>query len=158
MEKLKFIHDIVIHWIDKTDSKANVILGIKLFVLGYLLTLLKNFEFGCNWISVLLVLYGIFSFISFFFIVKVFYPQLSTNEPHSSIYFKHIADKYRNNKEQGLSDLKKLSDKGFVEDLSNQIISLAIVAREKYSLVQKGMAFMVVEIILLVWLNLLLSS
>lgn len=155
MEKLKFIHNTIIHWIDKTDSKANIILGIKLFLIGYFLTLLDGFSFGWNWGTVLLILFVINSFVSFIFVVRIIYPKLSTVEASSLIYFKHISDKYKNNKSQGIEDLGNFSDGKFKTDISNQIISLAIVAEEKYRHLQKGIIFMLIEVVVLVFFKFL---
>jgi len=151
MEKLRFIHNTIIHWIDKTDLKANIILGVKLFLIGYFLTLLDCFSFGWNWKTILLVLFFLTSIVSFFFIIRIIYPKLSTGEASSLIYFKHISDKYKKNKKQGIKNLSNFSDKDFITDISNQIISLAIVAESKYVYLQKGMIFMLIEIIILVF-------
>lgn len=155
MEKLQFIHNTIIHWIDKTDSKANIILGIKLFLIGYFLTLLDGFSFGWNWGTLLLSLFIVSSFVSFIFVVRIIYPKLSTEEPSSLIYFIHIFDKYKNNKNQGVEDLSNFSDENFKTDISSQIISLAIVAEEKYRYLQKGILFMLIEVIILVFFKFL---
>ena len=150
MEQLKFIHDTIIHWIDKTDSKANIILGIKFILVGYFLTLLTGFNFGWNWKTIALLIFITSSVSAFSFLIKIIYPKLSTEEPTSLIYFKHLALKYKNNKKQGIEDLDKLTEESFKRDLSNQIISLSIVAECKYTDLRKGIIALFFEIIFLV--------
>ena len=149
MKNLKFIHNTIIHWIDKTDSKANIFLGIKFFIVGYFLTLLTNLNFGWNWETIFLILFVIFSFIGFVLIIKIVKPKSSTEEPPSLIYFKHLSEKYRNDKKTGSNVLLNMSDQDFKRDLSNQIISLSIVAHDKYRYLQKTISFLFIESVFL---------
>lgn len=155
MEQLKFIHNTITHWIDKTDLKADIILGIKIFIVGYFLTLLDVFKFGWNWKTIILILFIASSAASFFFLLKIIYPKLSTEEPTSLIYFKHLSAKFKNNKKQGVDDLNKLSEENFNKDLSNQIISLSIVAECKYFDLRKSIGALFLEVILLIFFKIL---
>lgn len=149
MDKLKFIHNTIIYWIDKTDSKANIILGINFFIVGYFLSLLENFTLGWNWKTIVFVFFLGSSAIVFSYIVKIIYPKLSTEEPSSLIYFKNIFEKYGNNKKQGVKDLSNFKNDDFKKDLSNQIISLSIVAESKYSDLRIVIKGLIIEFILL---------
>ncbi|MFA5925622.1 MAG: Pycsar system effector family protein [Parcubacteria group bacterium] len=146
MEQLKFIHNTIIHWIDKTDSKANIILALKLFILGYFL---KEFHIQDveKFKQFILFIFFFSSALSFFFVLKIVYPKLSTGEASSLLYFKHISDKYKFNKKQGAADYKNLTPDKLELDTINQIISLSIVATEKYRDLQKSIILLFVEVI-----------
>lgn len=146
MEQLKFIHDTIIHWIDKTDTKANIILALKLFILGYFLKEFNIQNIG-NAKQFVLFVFLTSSALAFFFVLKIVYPKLSTGEATSLLYFKHIADKYKCNKKQGVIDFENLTEDKLKKDTTNQIISLSIVSTEKYKDLQKGIAFVFIEII-----------
>jgi len=152
MNNLKFIHNTIIHWIDKTDTKANIFLGIQLVILGYFFSYFNDFNFDSCYKKTILGLLTFFTFFVLFFIFKIIWPKLSTKEPKSFIYFKHICDKYTKNKEQAIQDFSKLSNQEFENDLVNQILSLSIVATSKYKYLQKMIIFLTIEIILIILL------
>lgn len=150
MDNLKFIHNTINYWIEKADNKANIIMGLKVFILGYFLTIFKTFDLSISLIAVEFSLYILFSLLSFYFILNVVHPRLATGEPSSLIYFKHVADKYRHNKKQGIKDLSTIDDKSMLEDLSNQIISLSIVADSKYKKLRTGVLLLIFETMFLI--------
>lgn len=144
-ESYQFIHNTVIHWIEKADSKAEIMLGIKLFILGYFI---QTFEHpnDLTYHSLIYITYSISSLLSFYFLVKIVYPKLSTKEPNSLIYFKHLDSKYSSNKKQGVKDLMNMSEEDFKNDLINQILSLSFVSSLKYQLLQKSFIFLMLEV------------
>ncbi len=148
-EFLKFIHNTIIHWIDKTDIKANIFLGIQLVILGYFLSSIANFSLN-SWYKVIALLgFLVFTFFVLFFIFKVIWPRLSTNGSSSVIYFKHLHDKYAENKNQAIKDFSETTDRDINNDLINQIVSLATVATLKYKDLKKAIIFLGIEIILI---------
>lgn len=157
MKNLKFIHNTIVHWIDKTDSKANIVLGFKIFLIGYFLTMLDSLSLNCDINIIALILYIVSSLVSFVSVLRIVNPTLSTGEAPSLIYFKHISHQYRNKREKGVEDLIKLSDKDFKIDIANQIISLALVAEEKYQHLQKAIIFLLIEVVTLIYINILLT-
>lgn len=152
MDNLKFIHNTINYWIEKADNKANIILGLKVFILGYFLSIFKTFDLNKSLTAVGLSFYVIFSLLSFYFILSVVYPKLATGESPSLIYFKHIADKYRANKKQGIKDLSALDDKAMQKDISGQIIALSVVADSKYKKIRSGVLFLIFESLFLILL------
>jgi len=151
-ERLKFIHNTIVHWIDKTDTKAQIFLGIQLAILGYLLANLKYSNFLKNYnITFLLFLISLlFIFLSIFYLLRVLWPRLSTSEHISYIYFKHIEERYRHDKKKAIHDYNELKDDEFDNDLISQIISLSIVGTSKYKDLQKIVIILSVEIILVI--------
>jgi len=141
-----FIHNTIIDWISKAESKANIILGIKLFILGYFIES-YNSPSSFSYHALLYVLYLFFAGISFYFLIKIIFPQLSTKEPESLIYFKHIDVKYKFNKKQGISDFINFDEDKFKKDIINQILSLSFVSSIKYKLLQKGFFFFGLEVL-----------
>lgn len=148
---LKFIHDTIIHWIDRTDVKANIFLGIQLAILGYLLPKVACFYFDYYHKA---VLFGWITsaLLDLFLIFRVIWPKLSTDEPKSFIYFKHIHAKYAGENLVALRDFSKVNEKAFDEDLVNQIISLSTVATEKYIILQKVVILIGFQIALIILL------
>lgn len=148
----QFIHDTIVHWIDKADSKSDIIIALKLFILGYFIT---NFSVAheLNFKTLLFILYLVFSFSSFYWLVMIVFPKLSTGEASSMIYFKHISQKYKFNIGQGRSDFNSMSQESFKNDIINQIISLSIVSDSKYQGLRKGMIFLFLEIMALMLLK-----
>ena len=151
MENLKFINNTIIHWIDKTDVKSNIILALKFFILGYFLNKF-NFHFIERQKDFIFFIFILSSALSFLFLIRIIYPKLSTGEASSIIYFKHISDKYRQNKKQAEADLMEIDDESFKRDLIGQIVSLSVVAECKYKDLQKGIFFMIIEVLFLILL------
>ncbi|KPJ55131.1 hypothetical protein AMJ47_01265 [Parcubacteria bacterium DG_72] len=151
-DNLKFIHNTIIYWIDKTDSKANIFLGIQLAILGYFLFSLSSFDLDFYCESIVLFGFLISTFFVLFFIFKIIWPKLSTKEPISFIYFKHIYEKYAKKRERAMEDFGKINNQDVDNDLINQIVSLSIVATSKYKDLQKAIIFLVIEIIFIILL------
>lgn len=151
-ENLKFIHNTIIHWIDKTDIKANIFLGFVLAVLGYVL---KDLNLTNNIYSIKFLLFLIFIIsvsLSLFYILKTLWPKLSNNDSNSFIYFKHISDRYIKNEQQAIFDFRNLQDDAIEKDVVNQIISLSFIATSKYKDLQKAIIFLILEVVLAVLL------
>ena len=89
----------------------------------------------------------------FYFLIKIIFPQLSTKEPESLIYFKHIDVKYKFNKKQGISDFINFDEDKFKKDIINQILSLSFVSSSKYKLLQKGFFFFGLEVLFILILR-----
>jgi len=147
---LKFIHNTIIHWIDKTDTKANIFLGIQLVILGYVVSHFRNLNLGICYKKIILDFLLFLTILVFFFIFKIIWPRLSTNEPKSFIYFKHIYNRYVKNKQQATEDFSKISKQEFENDLINQVVSLSTVATTKYTDLQKMILILGIEIILII--------
>jgi len=151
-DNLKFIHNTIIHWIDKTDIKAHIFLGIQLVILGYFTSYFNNIDFGSCYKKIVFGFFIFFTILVLFFIFKVIWPRLSTNRLKSFIYFKDIYDKYAKSDQPAIEDFDKISKQEFENDLVNQLVSLSIVAMTKYKDLQKMMMVLGFEIILVILL------
>jgi len=149
---LKFIHNTIIHWIDKTDMKTHIFLGVQLAILGYFISCFNDIDFSICYKEIVFALFLSSSIFVLFFIFKIIWPRISTNKPKSFIYFKDINDKYAITNQLAAEDFNKISKQEFENDLVNQLVSLSIVATTKYKDLQKMMMVLGFEIILVILL------
>jgi len=163
MEKddLKFIHNIITHQIDKTDTKANFLLILQLAVIGYLFTRLDTLNFS-NYIMITsLIITLILIIISLIFILKTVWPRLTSdvlNTKSSLIYFRHIINSFKIENDELLKRFKDCNSEEFNKDLTNQIISLSNLALNKYKNIHKAIIFIILQIISLIILIILSST
>lgn len=148
MKELQYKYETLSKWIGNADTKAQILLGIQLFILGYVL----NSGFPKNWHSVWDVVV-IFSFLytscfALFYLYRIIRPRLTNNLGNSLIYFQDLAKLARSNHKSLKDNLMNERPESFSEDLANQVIALAKVCDEKYKDLKEAESFMVVSFIL----------
>ncbi len=75
--------------------------------------------------------------VTLYFWLKIIYPKLDNKHKKSKIYFQHIANAYENDIASGIDDLQKIDDDEYKKDLASQIVINSIIAKKKYSSIQK---------------------
>ena len=155
MENLKFIHNTEIHWIEKTDTKASILLGLKVLILGFFLDKFADLNTESDFVITILCSFLFITLLALFLYLKIIFPQLTINKPKSLIYFKHIAEKDSLDHEKLFNELLNISDATLQKDLTTQIISLSHVASKKYGDLQKMMFLLYIEVLLVLILFIL---
>lgn len=157
IDNLKFIYGKILHQIDKTDTKANLLLVIQLAVIGYFLVRLDDFvidSFRNNLIIINLSILVFFIILTLIFIFLVIWPRFTANRDlntqSSLIYFKHIVTSYKSDNKKLLNNFKKCDFKKFENDLCTQIICLSEIALSKYRNIRIAIIFMIVQFVFLI--------
>lgn len=137
MENLKYTFDQVNDWIKTADQKA-MILG-SFNIAGFIYQLINIEKILCG--SVYTITFAILStmatLFTLFFWLKIIYPKLNNELKNSKIYFLHIANAYEKDQHTGVEELQKIDEKEFKKDLASQIVINSIIAKNKYSCIQK---------------------
>lgn len=147
-DSLKFKYEALGKWIENADLKAQILIGIELFIVGFVLG--KQFSFDvCHLLSgFFLTLFLLLSGISLFYLYRIIKPRLS-NEIHGSrIYFRDIAKNSKADYKKTKESLTSETEEGFVSDLADQIISLSRVCNSKYEDLLSAEGFMIASFLL----------
>lgn len=148
MEKLQFKYEAITKWIESADLKAQILIGIQLFILGYILE--KQINFTCLSSLVIFVFLCFLgaSTISLYNLYRIIKPRLSNNIYGSRIYFRDIAKNVKNKPEEIKDLLVNEKDEDYRSDLADQIIALAKVCNEKYEYLLKAEKFIILSFFL----------
>jgi hypothetical protein len=155
MKQLEFIYGTVMHWLDNTQTKASIILGVKLFLIGYFLTLFDVYNVHWEMRCLVMIWYLITALFSFIFLIRVIYPRTNSRLFSSNIYFRNIAHNYRDNVQKGIEDLTAMKKEDFKKSLAEQIITLSEVSDYKYKYLRRGIFFVIFELFFLILFRIL---
>lgn len=148
-KNIKYIYDKIIHWSDKTDTKANILLGFQLAIAGFFISRVDSVEFTC-YKKLLLICCCLVTIVVIYKIFSVIWPRLSERGPKSIIYFRNIYNYYlRNGDKKTIESLFDMSDRAFKADLVFQIISLSEITTNKFKNLQMSILFCGLEIALI---------
>lgn len=137
MENLKYTFNQVNDWIKMADQKA-MILG-SFNIAGFIYQLVNFDKLRCDniYIVIIFVLSIISTLVALYFWLRILYPNLDNEHKKSKIYFQHIANAYEKDIDLGVEELQKIEGKEFQRDLASQIVINSIIAKKKYSYIQK---------------------
>jgi hypothetical protein len=137
MENLKYTFDQVNDWIKNADQKA-MILG-SFNVAGFIYQLVNTEKIICGsvYTVVLFVISTVATLVTLYFWLRIIYPKLNNELKNSKIYFLHIANAYEKDQHAGIEDLQKITSEEFKEDLASQVVINSIIAKKKYTYIQK---------------------
>ena len=135
-------------WITVADTKAQILIGIQLFIIGFVSE--KHIPIDCfEWmINILFLVFLFISCISLFDLYRVIKSRLSNKTYGSKIYFRDIAKSFELNAEETKDLIKNEKKEDFLSDLTDQIIILSGIANEKYKDLEKAEKFMIISFIL----------
>lgn len=144
--------DIINQWINNSDSKASIILGLVgilltiVFTNGsltyYIMKIIKEVFLNINFSDILYLLFFLSSIgicvYGLYALIKVLIPTLKmkTNKTKSYMYFGSIAQ-YSSLKEYK-EDLLEINEESFIDDLLNQVYQNSIICKKKYINFTKG--------------------
>ena len=137
MENLKYTFGQVNDWIRNADQKA-MILG-SFNIAGFVFQLIHLDDVSC-WslcAGILFFLSLVATGIAMFFWLRVIYPKLDNKHKKSKIFFQHIANAYGEDIDRGIEELQKITTDHFERDLASQIVINSVIAKKKYSDIQK---------------------
>lgn len=145
-------------WINNSDTKASIMLGITGVILTVILTnneligkctnlfdaITKDFDFFDAIYSICILGALASAIVGTFWLFKVLNPTLKlqgskNKKKESHIYFGSIAD-FKNAKDFQNS-IKKASDKDILEDLQNQIYVNSIICTDKFNNFKRGLKY-----------------
>ncbi|MFC1600340.1 Pycsar system effector family protein [Patescibacteria group bacterium] len=157
MTHLIKIYDIINDWIKTADQKAMIFASLNVLgFFGYLITLdFSNLQTWYEWGA--LILFVISGLTALILLVLVVYPRLDNKLKKSKIYFCHIANKYKNDLETGVSDYCKLKAKDLEKDYASQIVINSTIAKKKYTYLKYFAFTFISEIVLGVLLTFLVK-
>lgn len=137
MENLKYIYNQVNDWIKTADQKALILGSFNIAGFIYQLVNLDKLRYENIYVIILFVVSTISTFLALFFWLRIIYPNLDNKHKKSKIYFQHIANAYEKDIDLGIEELQKIEDEEFQRDLASQIVINSIIAKRKYSDIQK---------------------
>lgn len=136
MEKLQFKYDALSAWIERADTKASILLGVQLFILGFVLQYAVS-NFSTHWLAIVVYLvFVITSVASLLFLYQIVGGRLDNETRDSRIYFRDIAEN-ADQRDDYIDILSNETDEEYKRDLSAQIVALAKVANSKYEKLSK---------------------
>ncbi len=142
-DKLQFKYESLAGWIEKADLKAQILVGVQLFILGYVL---ENQADNFNWsgLSWLLLFGFIFcSLGSLYHLYRIIRPRLSNKIFGSMTYFRDLAKQAAQDYVKTKELLKTEDEQGFIDDMADQVLALAKVCNEKHEFLLTAEKFLV---------------
>lgn len=147
MEKLIFKYETISKWIERADTKAQILIGIQIFITGFVLQ--EKFSFyHCYFLSIALLLFVSLSCLTLYYLYRVIRPRLNNKIGKSLIYYRDISQNFELNPQVVKNELLNEKEEDFISDISNQVISLSISCDNKYSDLQNAEIFMISSFIL----------
>ncbi len=144
--------DIINQWINNSDSKASIMLGLVgilltiVFTNGsltyYTMKIIKEVFLNINFSDILYLLFFLSSVVfcvyGLYALIKVLIPTLKmkTNKTKSYMYFGSIAQ--YSSLEEYKEDLLEINEESFIDDLLNQVYQNSIICHLKYINFTKG--------------------
>lgn len=142
-DKLQFKYNSLAGWIEKADLKAQILIGVQLFILGYVLeNQADNFYWsGLMW----LLLFGFIlcSLGSLYYLYRIIRPRLANKIFGSKIYFRDLAKQAEKDYAKTKEALIAEDDQGFINDMTDQVLALAKVSNEKHEFLLTAEKFLV---------------
>lgn len=151
IENLKFIIGRYDNYIESTHTKSNVYLSLNTVVFAGIISLISTIQTSTltNYLSNLLIAIAIISVLGIIIILGAIKPNLLSDKT-SLIFFGDVAE-YSN--ENYLDKVKKMNDKDFTADMSNQTHYLAKIVSNKFKIIKwVGILITFEFILLLIWL------
>jgi Family of unknown function (DUF5706) len=151
IENLKFIIGRYDNYIESTHTKSNVYLSLNTAVLAGVITLISTLKISelTNYLAYILIAIAIITVISIIIILGAIKPSLLSNKM-SIIFFGDVAESSNDNY---LDKVKKMNDKDFTIDISNQAHYLAKIVSSKFKIIKwVGNLIKIEFILLLIWL------
>lgn len=137
MENLKYTYGQVNEWIKIADQKALILGSFNIVGLLYQLIKFEKVKDGGVCSVALFIISMIFTIVAMFFWLRIIYPKLDNKLKKSKIYFQHIANAYGEDMDSGINDLQNFAEEDFKRDLASQIVINSVIAKKKYSNIQK---------------------
>lgn len=151
IENLKFIIGRYDNYIDSTHTKSNVYLSLNTAILAGVITLISTIQTSTltNYLNYILISIAIITVLCIVIILGAIKPNL-LSEKTSIIFFGDVAEFGIDNY---LDKVKKMNDKEFTIDISNQAHCLAIILTGKFKIIKwVGNLIKLEFILLLIWL------
>ncbi len=152
IEPIKFIFNSISGQISRTDTKANILLGVQLAIVGYFLSNLERISLNNYYFLIVFILFIIMVLMTLIFVFKVIWPSLNlkylSKKGYSLIYFKSIHDEVTKDEKKTIHRFDKAKEEEFKEDLILQVLSLSEIATKKFIRIQKAFIFLGIEIFL----------
>ena len=136
MENLKYTFNQINEWIRVADQKAMILGSLNVISFVYQLLSIDNLLCASTYTIILFAISISATLVAFSSWLLILYPRLNNNLKISKIYFSHIANAYENDKNTGIEDLQKITEKDYQKDLASQILENSIIAKRKYKYIQ----------------------
>lgn len=137
MENLKYTYGQVNEWIKIADQKALILGSFNVVGLLYQLIKFEKVKDGGVYSVALSVISMVLTIVAMFFWLRIIYPKLDNKLKKSKIYFQHIANAYGEDMDSGINALQNFAEEDFKRDLASQIVINSVIAKKKYSNIQK---------------------
>ena len=143
MEKLQFKYESISRWIENADLKAQILIGIQLFIIGFVLEKQLPFD-PCHRLSLFFLgLFLILSCVSLSYLYRIIKPRLSNKIHGSRIYFRDIAKSSKVNYKETKESIVSEKEGDFISDLADQVIALSRVCNSKYEDLKSAEGYMI---------------
>ncbi len=150
MENLKYIFGQVNDWVKNADQKAMILGSFNIAGFVYQLIKIENWKCWSTTTMVFFILSLTATGAALIYWLSVIYPRLDNKHKKSKIFFQHIANAYGEDIDKGMQELQEINESEFKKDLACQIIHNAVIAKKKYSSIQKFIWAFGIQLIFLI--------